>query len=75
MNWLFGAHSLWSGYLAQPRYRREGLGPASSNVTDFVDSPWEASPSLRSRLGRRWGGQEGEGTGIGMKMRKDCFKK
>ena len=55
------------GYLAQPRYRDEGLGPASSNLTDFVDSPWEASPSLRSgwggglREGERRGKREGRG--------------
>ena len=52
------------GYLAQPRYREEGLGPASSDMTDFVDSPWEASHSLRNGWGV--GGREGEGTGIGI---------
>ena len=25
------------GYPDQPRYREEGLGPASRDVTDFVD--------------------------------------
>ena len=35
-------------FLAQPRYRGEGLGTASSDVLVFVDSPGEASPSLRS---------------------------
>ena len=46
----------------------EGFGPTSSDVTDFVDSPWEASPSLRNEWGK--GGEVGrrkrEGTGIGM---------
>ena len=53
--------ALWSpfpmeGYLAQPRYSGEGLGPASIDVTDFVDSPWDASHSLRNRW--EWGEQE-----------------
>ena len=39
------------GYLAQPKYTGKNLGPASNDVTDFVDSPWEASHSLRSRWG------------------------
>ena len=61
------------GFFAHPRYRREGLGPASSDVTDFVDYRYEASPSIRS--GWKWvgwekvgeiGGLEGEETGIGM---------
>ena len=39
------------GYLVQPRYRGEGLGPASGDVTEFVDSPQAASPSL----GGEWG--------------------
>lgn len=43
MNWFFGAHSLM-----ELRYRGEGLGLASSDVTDFTDSPWEASLTLRT---------------------------
>lgn len=35
------------GYISQPRYRVEGLVSASSDVTEFVHFPWEASPSLR----------------------------
>lgn len=36
--------ALWSpfpieGHLSQPRYRRDDLDPASSDVTDSVDSP------------------------------------
>ena len=52
---LFLVHKLvfWSpfpmkGYLALPRYRRKDLSPAPTDVTDFVDYPWEASPSQRS---------------------------
>ena len=50
------------------------------DMPDFVDSPWKASPFLRSGLGvGRWkvgrAGREKVGTGIGIKMRKDCFKK
>ena len=39
----------------------EGLGPAPSDVTDFVNFPRKVSPSLRSRwgeVGRRWGALE-----------------
>lgn len=39
------------GHLAQPRYREEVLGPASSVMTAFVDSRWEVSLSLRNKLG------------------------
>lgn len=63
--------ALWSpfpinGYLAQPMCRRDGLDPASSDVTDFVDSPWESLPPLKHFCGWGWekvgkaGGQEGE---------------
>lgn len=54
------------GYISQPRYRVEGLVSASSVVTDFVYSPWEASPSLRVDGGsgvEKVG--EGEGTWFG----------
>lgn len=49
--------ALWSPFpieefLAQPSYRGDGIGPDSDDVTDFVDPPWEASPSL----GSGWGG-------------------
>ena len=45
--------ALWNpfpmeGNLVWPKYRGEDLGPASSDVTDFVDSSWKSSPSLRS---------------------------
>ncbi|CAH7297923.1 Ttc29 [Phodopus roborovskii] len=33
------------------RYREEGLGPHCGDGTDFIDSLWEALPSLRSRWG------------------------
>lgn len=66
-------------YLSHSRYRGEGIDPASSNETDFVDNPQEASSALRS--GRRWGGekvgverkQEGEGNWIGI-YNKIIFK-
>lgn len=64
-----------NGYLAQPRQSEEGLGPALSNVTAFVDFEWVLSSSLRSECG--WGGEkvervEGqyrEGPVIDMKIR------
>ena len=49
-----------------------------SDVPDFVDSPWEALPSLRS--GREMGWREGRGRGKELKlgfvckMRNYCFK-
>ena len=39
------------GYLVEPRYKGESFGHASGDVTEFVDSPQEASPSL----GGEWG--------------------
>ena len=36
------------GYLSQPRDSRVGLGHASIDLIDIVDSPWETSPFLRS---------------------------
>ena len=36
------------GHFAQWGHRGEDLGPTSRDVTDFVDSPWEASRSLKS---------------------------
>lgn len=40
------------GYLAHLRYRGVGLGPASIDVTDFVDLPWEV---FLSGWKVRWG--------------------
>lgn len=48
-------------YLPHPRYKREDLGPTSSDVTIFVDSLWEVSSSLRSVWEAGW--EEGEGRG------------
>lgn len=67
-NFLMHELVFWSpfsveGISVQPRYRREGLGPASSGVTDFVDSLWDASSFLRSGwagVGRRWEEHEEE---------------
>ena len=56
----FGNPFTLERYLAQPRYRGENLVLPQSNVLDFVDSPWEALTSLRSRwLG--WGVGKWEG--------------
>ena len=67
------------GYFASPRYRGEGLDPASSYMTDFVDFPWEASSSLRTGWVVVW--QEDwrswrrgdKGTGIGVQNEKILF--
>lgn len=48
-------------HLAQHRYRDEGISLALSDVTNLIDSTWEASPTLRSRLGIDLGEQEEEG--------------
>ena len=60
-------------YLAQSKYRYgRALVLPQSDMSDFVDPPWEALPSLRSGWGWRSGkvegvgGGEGVGTGIGM---------
>lgn len=53
----------------QPRYRREGLGPASGVVTNFVDSLWDVSSCQRNRWGgvrRKWGEQEDKRAGMGI---------
>lgn len=44
------------GSIAQPRYREDGLGPASRDMSDFVDSLWESSSSMRNEWGVRWWG-------------------
>ena len=63
------------GYLAQPRYRWEDFGP--TDVSDFVDSPWEAISSLRRRwegsAGKVGGWEGGGGLGLVYKMIKACF--
>ena len=50
--------------------RRVLVLPHVNDVTDFVVSPWGASPSLRIGCSgckvRRVVGREGEGTAIGM---------
>lgn len=49
------------GYLTQPRFGGRGIGSGLSFMTDFVDSPWEVSPSeewMGDGVGRRW--EEGE---------------
>lgn len=47
--------------IAQLRYRREVLGLARDEVSDFVDSPWKVLHFLRSGLGG--GVREGRGSG------------
>ena len=58
------------GYLTQPRYSGKGLGPASNNVLDLVDSLWQSLPlSDGDEIGGMMegvGGREGVGTGVGM---------
>ena len=54
LNWLFGNPFSVDGYLAQPRYSREGLGPSLKQC---------ALPSLRSE----WGCGGGEDGGNGRK--------
>ena len=49
------------GYFAQPRYREDGLSPASRDMTDFVDSPWETSSSMRNEWGVGELGEQAEG--------------
>ena len=39
------------GYFAQSRYREDGLGPASRDLTDFVDSTLVTSSSLQNGWG------------------------
>lgn len=58
------------GYLVQPRYVEEDLGPASGDEMDFADFPWEATPYLKNewdiaREGRWVSGRMG-GAGIGI---------
>lgn len=60
-------------YLAQPRYREEGLCPALSDMTNILCSPWKASPSLRNGWGVGWG--EGEGVKEGGRGNLDCHVK
>lgn len=43
------------GYLAQLRYREDSLGPALSDITDFVDSPNPSEEWMESEVGERWG--------------------
>lgn len=53
-------------YLAQPRYRQEELGPASSDIPDFC---WLHMGGFT--LSKEWGEQdegEGEETGNGMQI-------
>lgn len=47
------------GYLAHPAYRGKGFGSNSSDMQDFVDSPWNVPPSLRKRWRAEW--WEGKG--------------
>lgn len=62
------------GYLAQPRYGGRALVLGHSDVSHFVDFPWQDIPSLRSRWWMRWGkGGEGVETGIGMQNEKRLF--
>lgn len=57
------------GYLSHLRYRGVGFGPASIDVTVFVDSPWEVFLRSEWEVGRGKGARgkrDGEETGLGM---------
>ena len=77
---VFGAHSLWRDTLLSLDTTGEGYGPASSDVTDFVESPWEVSCPLRSGWGIEWAesGRSGRTARRGNRDRykkQDCLKK
>lgn len=66
MNWLFGAHFLYRDtLLSLDTGRRAWTMPQCSDGADFIDSPWEAIPSLgrwewaRGRCGEQDKGKEG----------------
>ena len=57
MNWLFGAHSLWGDTLLSLDTGERGLILPQLSIPDFIDSPTEALPLLRSESGgklRKW---------------------
>lgn len=56
------------GYLSQHRYREEGIDSASSDMTNFVDSLWGASPSGRKGGRKVVGEEEGEREGTGIRI-------
>lgn len=61
MNWLFGAHSLWWGYLVQSWYMGVRLGHASTWYARIVDFSRETLPPLKSGgKGGKWRRQQKE---------------
>lgn len=66
------------GHLAQPKYGGQGFVLPQRDVPDFIDSSWEALPSLSSR----WGGvgekvgargvERERKLGLICKITKDC---
>ena len=61
LHWLFGTHSVWMDTLFSLDIEGRALVLPQNNVVGFVDSLWEALPSLRSGSGMEWQG-EGRGT-------------
>lgn len=61
MNWLFRIHFLRRDIL-RSLDMGQGFGFASSDVTEFIDSPQETSPSLRNRWEMGWQEVGGEGS-------------
>lgn len=63
------------GYIAQPRYRENGLGPTSSDMTEFVDSPWEILTFTEEWMGMGWGKLWEAGGGMEREMGLVCKTK
>lgn len=61
MNWLFGAHSLWWDYHAQPLHCGNVIGPVSPWHVRLCWPPWEGLQYPRSGW-RRVKGSVGMGT-------------
>ena len=59
LNWLFGDYSFWMDIWFYLDIVGRALVLPQSHVLDFVDSPWEALPSLRSGWGLGLGVREG----------------
>lgn len=59
------------GYLSHLRYRGVGFGPASIDVTVFVDSPWEVFLRSEWEVGR---GKGARGKGMEKKLGLVCKK-
>lgn len=60
------------GNIAQPRYRENGLGPTSSDMTQFADYPWEILTLTEEWIGMGWGKLWEAGGGREREMRFIC---